>query len=248
MEGLNINVKVGLIDNVVYVAIKEDKMYLMKQLEDKIENGIYSLDDKVNIIKFIGGYNVICHSSYIFRMYMKNIYNKEILDSKELSAILEPYYREYDIEYLLSKVTTFSDEELCKLKPQNKVFYLVNSMLCREWSRKGNRIYEDLNEAYKLKDKWIWMKYLKKPLFFDGQGLEFVCYKEKKEKEIKVYDGDIKYSDFEKLLRQAEIWNVDKNNFYEYRCEQEKFSAKIRENIEDEGRIFIEAPDRKSVV
>ena len=48
----------------------------------------------------------------------------------------------------------------------------------------------------------------------------------------------IKYSDFEDLLKQNEIWNNGNDFNYEYRESQKEFSKSIRLNIENEEKIL----------
>ena len=252
-----------VLDNMIYLHINTtsfDPFYSKITRIDgmKVKNGditYYSASINENtinkyireLIVFIEELPIVCEErnfiKVILERYISNIRN-EVLDLQELCAILEPWQKDYRIINLFKEVTlldTFLDNS------SKYIFYVLNAFLCRLWDREeaikdNNRLYNILRVDYNIHEKWDWAKYLQKPLFFNYNDFDYVKYGEKEEIKKEYSGGRIPYKEFEKLLRRPEIWNRGKGFNYQYREEQEKFSLKIRETIEKEERIFIEAP------
>ena len=218
-------------------------------------NGITNIELKYitdNLLYFLEDFELICHSGELVKRFLKyhipSIKNK-ILDLMELAAILEPWRKEYSLDSLLFDLTNRNIKK--KYTPQKNVVYMIeitNALLCRLWyleernPKKKSSLYKILIQDYGLLEKWSWTKYLEKPLFFNDEEYKYVVYEKEKVNNISLDNIKIKYSDFEDLLKQEEIWNNGGDFNYQYRESQRNFSKKIRENIENEEKIFIEAP------
>ena len=219
--------------------------------EDDLNNG-YTLNEARDIlIEFIEDLPLICHNKYFeesfFSYYFPGIKNI-ILDSMELSCILEPSRKSFNVQDLLNETTTIRENEKHRgLEDSIHTMLIVNSLLCRLWqkeelSNKINNLYNELNKLFVNRKPWGWQEYLLKPIMFDPVDYPYVLFKETFLKPLKMNPIKINYEDYEKLLRDEKIWNNGGDFKYQYRPDQESISLQIRENYEKSKRIFIEAP------
>lgn len=206
---------------------------------------------KEELINFLEDLPLICHNANFerkfFASHIPEIKNK-IMDSMELAAILEPHRKEFNLDSLLREITNIDKSELHRgLDDSIDTLKVVNSLLCRQWTReekqkKKKTLYEIIMKDYTYLKNYDWTKYLLMPPFFNFEEYSYVNYEESKKEEIELEEIDIDYSQFEELLKKKEIWNNGGDFGYQYREDQKEFSKKIRENFEKEERIFIEAP------
>ncbi|AOR23528.1 helicase C-terminal domain-containing protein [Clostridium taeniosporum] len=219
--------------------------------EEELMNSRKLQDVKNELIDFLEDLPLICHNGDFekkFLSYYISEIKNQILDSMELAAILEPWRKEYNLDSLIKSVTKLEKDELHRgLEDSFDTLKVVNSLLCREWIREENKkkntsLYSIIDKDYEFLKKWEWKEYLLKPLMFNIDDYPYVSYEENKKQDIKLKKIDIDYSKYEELLKEEEIWNNGGDFGYKYREEQKSFSNKIRENIEREERIFIEAP------
>lgn len=202
-----------------------------------------------NLKNFIKDFDVICTKASFVKMMFMNLYPEysgDILDLLEFSAILEPWKKEFSIDTLLKETTNIEKENL---EETFKIMIVVNALLCRQWyrdenvqNRKKKSMYSILSVDYGLKARWNWTKYLEKPLMFTYEGFEYVNYIDNKIIKPELKKVKIPYKEYEDLLKRKDIWNNGNDFGYEYRESQLKFAKKIRENIDKEEKIFIEAP------
>lgn len=207
---------------------------------------------KDEVKEFLEDLPLICHNGNFERRFLRrnmpDIEN-EIMDSLELCAILEPCRKEYNLDSLIKDLTYIKKNEAHRaLDDSIDTLKVVNSLLCRLFDKedKNNKkktLYEKIMYNYDYLKNWCWTKYLLRPAFFSLGEFDYVNYEDK----IEVHqntneDKKIDYKQYEKLFRNLEIWNNGSNFVYQYRKEQEEFAKKIRENIERDERIFIEAP------
>ena len=62
-----------------------------------------NIEIKKKLIDFLGDKKIICHNGEFERAFLNHYIpeiKNEILDSMELMVILEPYHKEYNLEYL----------------------------------------------------------------------------------------------------------------------------------------------------
>ncbi|SFC21089.1 helicase C-terminal domain-containing protein [Clostridium uliginosum] len=219
--------------------------------EDELMNARALDDIKNELVDFLENLPLICHNggfeNKFLSYHIPEIKNK-IIDSMELASILEPWRKEYNLDSLLREVTSIDKNELHRgLEDSIDTLKVVNSLLCREWtreeSRKGKKsLYSIINKSYEFLKSWDWKEYLLKPILFTIEEYPYVSYEENKKEEIKFKKILVDYEKYEELLLNEEIWNNGGDFGYQYREDQKNFSKNIRENIEENTRMFIEAP------
>lgn len=252
------------------VKFKDDKVETFQTLirpRGRVPVGIYNLctglkeEDlylapslgaiRQSLSEFLEDLPLICHNGNFerkfFKYHLPQIKNT-IIDSMELAAVLEPYHKEYNLDALMKSVTSMDKNELHRgLDDSINTMKVVNSLLCRQWSREDRRrkkrtLYENINKNYPHLKKWTWNKYLLKPPFFIYDDYDYVSYEEKEKDKTVSRHIKIDYNMYEGLLRNENIWNSSGDFGYTYRKNQLELSKKIRENYERGERIFIEAP------
>lgn len=218
---------------------------------DDLYKGYTLIEAKRMLIEFIKDLPLICHNKSFeesfFSYYFPEVKNS-ILDSMELACILEPSRKNFNVQELLNEITTIREKEKHRgLKDSIHTMLIVNSLLCRLWQKEEeanriNHLYNELNKLFINRKPWGWIKYLLKPIMFDPVDYPYVLFKETFFKPLKMNPIKINYEDYEKLLRNENIWGNGGDFKYQYREDQESISLKIRENYEKSKRIFIEAP------
>lgn len=222
-------------------------------LEVDLETAPSLQDIKNDLLSFVEDYPLICHNGGFERKFLREHIKEmknEILDSMELAAILEPWRGEYNLEALLKKITDLDKAESHRaLEDSFDTMKAVNALLCRQFNRdednnnkKKASLYSLLIGQFGLKTRWPWTKYLDRPLLFTIENYNYVSYEENKDIKPKLKKIHIPYEEQENLLKRKDVWNNGGDFGYDYREEQRYFTEKIRENIESEGKIFIEAP------
>lgn len=206
---------------------------------------------KPELLEFLGDLPLICHNGNFerrfFKAYIKEIEN-EIMDSMELCAILELERKEYNLEALLQDMTTIKKNEAHRgLEDSIDTLIVVNALLCRLFDReekdiKKKSLYLQITKNYEHLQEWCWTKHLLRPAFLNFEQYKYVNYEEKIKENIILEDINIDYKKYEDLFENEKIWNNGGDFGYQYRKEQKEFAKKIRETIERNERIFIEAP------
>lgn len=206
---------------------------------------------KNELIEFLEELPLICPNGEFVKAFLNyniiEIKNK-IFDLMEISAILEPWRREYNLKSLLNDITILKRNPINRgLQDSFDTIIVLNSLLCRLWREEEGRnslepIYKTLIKGDEVLKSWNWTKYLLKPIMFNIDEYSYVNYNDNKEVQVPLKRLDINYKEYENLLRCPEIWENGGDFSYEYREEQKNISTKIRQNIENKERIFIEAP------
>lgn len=252
----------SIIDKVVYLYIQttitnKSSMIIIELI--KIDDGneisrnfiIDSREKQINYIseidKIIGDYYIITDQVDIIKNnhILKGIFKeKSLLDIRELIFILEPSINSIKITDLVKRLTTI---EIGKVEDKCILLKIIcNTFLCRQWQREESLnekeiLYNKINSLFGREECWKWNKYLLRPLMFSYDIHPYVIYDEGRDV-CKSNKKDIDYKKYEELLRDTELWNDEGKGAYQYRKDQERISRKIKENIENEKRIFIEAP------
>lgn len=204
------------------------------------------------VLDFLEDLPLVCHNAVFERKFLgfhiPDIKNT-IIDSMELTAILEPWRKEFNLDALIKEITNLGkNEDHRGLSDSIDTMKIVNSLLLRQWNReekytkRNKSLYEVILREYNYLKNWNWSKYLLRPLLLTYEKYPYVNYEENKKEEIKLKRIPIDYSLYENLLENEEIWNNGGDFGYQYRKDQKEFSKKIRENFERGERIFIEAP------
>lgn len=247
----------SILKNIIYLDVKFNKeesdidyIEAIKYFEDSIFNFKCNCKEEnffKSFLQFKGDLPIIIWEDSSEKVHkIKSILGiSNILNLIELIAILEPWQKEYTLDYILNE--TVKDEFISKSDSNViKMIKVTNSILSRQWhrdeksSRKKN-LYQILVQNYNLLDKWQWTRYIEKPLFYNYDDVNYVEYKKKKDNTTVTYDN-IDYNKYEDLLKDSNIWADEKSYKYEYRESQKNFSKAIRLNIENDSKIFIEAP------
>lgn len=207
---------------------------------------------EIEVAGFLGNLPVICHNLNFVRKFLNKYMSKvnnELLDSKEFAAILEPWRKEFTVESLIKEITNLNYINSNSALDQSiNLLIVINSLLCRQWTREESAakrkksMYLTLVRDYSLLNRWSWTKYLERPLIFTYEGYEYVNYEEDRTIKPNLKSIKVDYKRFEDLLKEVEIWNNGEDFKFQFREEQRVLAKKIRENIEREERILIEAP------
>lgn len=235
--------------------VKEIPQYIMNSVtnisvEDLKKAPLLEEVEK-KFMEFASGLPVISNNLKVEGSFLMSKFKRfpnKLLDLMELTAILEPWRKEYKIETLIDEITEIKSEEFTKGIDYCKFMIIIlNSLLCRQWdredqSKKKKNLYNILVSQYNLLNRWGWTKYLERPLFFSAEEYPYVVYENDKKNKSVNENMKIPYGKYEELLKDTRIWNSDEDFNYEYREDQYLFSKKIRENIEKDEKIFIEAP------
>ncbi|MDD6794450.1 MAG: DEAD/DEAH box helicase, partial [Clostridiaceae bacterium] len=221
--------------------------------EENLNKAPYINEVEEELLNFLENFPVICHnggleSGFIFE-YIKGFRN-DILDLMEFSAILEPWQKEFRLESLINQVTINNIDFIASgMDYCNYMMMLFNSLLCRQWDReerstkrRKTTLYQILTTQYNLSRRWPFTKYLERPLMFSAAKFPYVNFDETKKSTLKLKKISVDYTKYEDLLKDKAIWNNGGDFNYEFRKDQWLFTKKIRENVERDEKIFIEAP------
>lgn len=243
MSTFNEYVKIDNLDFNLSLEIK-------RNLTDReIKEAVSKINSIENLKQFIKELDVICSKASFVKMMIMNLYPEymgNVLDFMEFAAILEPWKKEFTADSLIREITNIENIDIDE---PFKLMISVNALLCRQWYRdekaankKKKSMYSILCSDYGLKNRWCWTNYIEQPLMFNYEGFEYVNYIDNKVTRPELDKIRIPYKEYEDLLKRKEIWNNGNDFGYEYRESQLKFAKSIRENIERDEKIFIEAP------
>lgn len=233
----------------------------------KIEDFNEALDLEIireKLLEFVEDMEIICHNSSLkkrfFDEYIPELKNK-IIDSMELAAILEPYHKEYNLSYLKNKITSDKSNE------KNRALYdaidtinIVNSLLMRLNKKEQSegslepltfKINSYLNQ-FGL-PSWCWSKHIDSANYnIKEDDINYKDFDENqvnrdKEQEKYIFNKiHSKYSPYEDLLKEKNIWASKEGFIYEFRPGQYELTKTIRETFiknNDSAKIAcIEAP------
>lgn len=214
------------------------------------------------LIDFVGNETIVCHNmeskKKFLNFYIKSLNNK-VIDSMELAIILEPYHKEYSLDYLKKNLIKNSEDEKNRaLSDAIDILNVVNALLIRHKKREEGTLeplsfkLDSLLRKHNL-PRWNWSYYIdnaeydkdiKLDIFFDGENNNKKIHINK-EKEVfnKIYTNGKSY---EELLKDKDIWVSKEGFMYEYRPGQYELTKTIRETFKGNGGTAkiacIEAP------
>lgn len=213
---------------------------------------------KDKLLSFLEDKTIICHNGDFERKfisyYIPNFQN-EIIDSMELAAILEPYHKEFNLEYLKNELT--NDKEIEKHRAIDDVIdtiKVVNALLMRlKEDENKSRSLESLTfkinsylNKFKL-DKWCWSSYIDSANYdlkdIDVRYNDDINLKNDNKRNMKSIIDEYRYG-YEYLLKKEDIWQSKKGFNYEFRPGQFELAKEIRETMNTRGEDIacIEAP------
>jgi ATP-dependent DNA helicase DinG len=212
------------LDNVVFLNISD---------EIKIEN-----KDIKNIDEIKNDKKIITNNKNLAKKILKG--NFEILDITELAMILEPYHKDYSIDYL-SKV-------LIKNPTDNSLLEILKALFLRHKKREEGTLEPltfKINSFFTENnfDKWNWSEFLDSNNSYDIEIIE-ENEKIKRKPNKEVFDKIYSHSkDYEELLKDKKIWQSKEGFVYEYREGQFELTKTIKETFRGNSKVScIEAP------
>lgn len=228
------------------IKIKDGyKYYFHKEVEyEKYSSQLfYGMESYgIKFSTFIEDFPIICHNAYKVEKIL-SCFRNVLLDSKELSIILEPSLKKLDLKYIVSHITTLKIKTLDdSIVDVENTLYLVNALLVRLWSR-GMDYYNIIGE-FEEGEKWRWCSYLipmekNLDIHKDYILIGDIYLEEKTEglmpiKELNLYEG---------LFKEEDMWKAKGKNFhYAFREGQYIMAKNIREVLEKKSILSIEAP------
>lgn len=225
--------------------------------KEDLNNAPNLLDIKGNLIRFLGDKKIICHNGEFEKKFLEHYIpeiKNEILDSMELAVILEPYHKEYNLEYLKNTLTKDSTNEKHRaLEDTIDTIKVVNALLLRLKDEESKSMTLE-NLTFKINstlnrfglNKWTWSEIIDEGNY-DIENSN-VIYEDdeavignKKNLKNTLIDNRFSYED---LLKKSEIWQSKKGFNYEFRPGQFDLSKTIRETMNTRGENIacIEAP------
>ncbi|MDO5011599.1 MAG: exonuclease domain-containing protein, partial [Intestinibacter bartlettii] len=221
---------------------------------------------KKDFLDFLEDKIIICHNKKFeesFINYYIGQVNNKFIDSMELAGVLEPFHKEFNLDYLKKKITkNKQDEKHRALSDIKDTIDVVNALILRFKDRleKEEKLtlypltfeIDSLLNKYSL-ENWQWSDFINNANYDLKEKTNTVYEKENdkisskkndlKEEEIFKLLGDYK-SNYEELLKQGDIWNSKKGFIYEFRQGQYDLTKLIREtfNKNVNNIACIEAP------
>lgn len=225
--------------------------------KEDLNNAPNLIDIKRDLIGFLGDKKVICHNGEFEKKFLAHYIpeiKNEILDSMELSAILEPYHKEYNLEYLKNVLTNDSSSEKHRaLDDAIDTIKVVNALLMRLRDEENKSMTLE-NLTFKINstlnrfglDKWKWSQIIDGGNYdLENIGVRYDSDRDIVENKKNLKDTliDHRFS-YEYLLKKSEIWQSKKGFNYEFRPGQFDLSQTIRETMNTRGENIacIEAP------
>lgn len=226
----------------------------------EIAHDIEKVEDE--LINFVEDSLIICHDLSLkrkfFEYHMPKLKNK-FIDLIELAVILEPYHKEYSLEYLKNNLTACDSK--IKNRALSDVFDIINILNCLlvRFNNYEKSTLEPLSfkiNSYLKKfnlSTWEWSKFLEDANYDLSNNINIKKeYKKPNSKEEKKKERETlkilneEKNNYEELLRYKTIWENKEGFTYEYRTGQYELTKMIRElfrNSEDDEKIAcIEAP------
>ena len=225
--------------------------------QSDLDNAPTVCEIKKKLSDFLGDKKIICHNGEFERAFLNHFIpeiKNEILDSMELMVILEPYHKEYNLEYLKNTLT--KDKSIEKHRAIDDVvdtINIINAVLMRLKDKESKAMTLE-NLTFKINstlsrfglNKWIWSELIDNGNYnIDNIDViyEDEKYKNENKRDLKNTLIDHRFS-YEHLLKKKEIWQSKKGFNYEFRPGQFELSKIIREtmNTRSENIACIEAP------
>ena len=220
---------------------------------------------KKDFLNFIEDKTIICHSKNFEEEFLSlhiGKINNKFIDSMELAAVLEPFHREFNLDYLKKALTKNKEDESHRaISDASDTIDVVNALILRFRDRLEK---EDKLTLYPLTfeidsylnkhslGNWDWSEYIN-TADYDLKDKTNTVYEKKEDdnkkndnsKEEEIFKLMGKYnSNYEELLKEDGIWGSKKGFIYEFRQGQYDLTKLIRETFHNKVNNIacIEAP------
>lgn len=194
------------------------------------------------LLEFIGDYPIIIHElsfqieflrKYIF---MDKNYKNEFLDSMQLAMILEPYHKDFNLNYLAQNITKLNRNKQNRALNDAMInIQVINSLILRLFKNEESRLdklYFNLDQYFLTAnlEKWEWSKYLV-DIENKHDYEKYVLYENIDNKFSNNHNIDLgKYkNNYEELLKIKELWESSKDFSYTFRPRQYEFTKFIKD-------------------
>lgn len=239
---------------------------LCKNLNQKDLDKAPLLDEvKKDFLDFIEDKTIICHNKNFEKEFLSlhiGKINNKFIDSMELAAILEPFHREFNLDYLKKAITKNKEDEVHRaIYDVVDTIDVVNALILRFKDRLEK---DDKLTLYPLTfeidsylnkhslENWDWSEYIN-GANYDLKDLTNTVYEKKEDKKAKIDNSKEeeifklmgKYNaEYEELLKEESIWGSKKGFIYEFRQGQYDLTKLIRETFNNisSNIACIEAP------
>lgn len=239
---------------------------LCKNLNQKDLDKAPSLDEvKEDFLAFIEDKTLICHNKNFEKEFLSlhiGKINNKFIDSMELAAILEPFHREFNLDYLKKAITKNKDDEVHRaIYDAIDTIDVVNALILRFKDRTEKDDKLTLTpltfdiDSYLNKHSlgnWDWSEYINNADYDlkDETNTVYEKKEDKKQKSDNSKEEEIfklmgKYNaSYEELLKEEDIWGSKKGFIYEFRQGQYDLTKLIRETFHSPSNNIacIEAP------
>ncbi|MDY4576217.1 MAG: exonuclease domain-containing protein, partial [Intestinibacter sp.] len=239
---------------------------LCKNLNQKDLDKAPLLDEvKKDFLAFIEDKTLICHNKNFEKEFL-NLHigkiNNKFIDSMELAAILEPFHREFNLDYLKKAITKNKDDEVHRaIYDVIDTIDVVNALILRFKDRleKDNKLtlypltfdIDSYLNKHSL-ENWDWSEYINNA-DYDLKDETNTVYEKKEDekqkndnsKEEEIFKLMGKYNaSYEELLKEENIWGSKKGFIYEFRQGQYDLTKLIRKTFHSTSNNIacIEAP------
>ncbi|MGN1033298.1 MAG: exonuclease domain-containing protein, partial [Intestinibacter sp.] len=242
---------------------------LCKNLNQKDLDKAPLLDQiKEDFLDFIEDKTIICHNKNFEKEFLSSHIgkiNNKFIDSMELAAILEPFHREFNLDYLKKAITKNKEDEAHRaIYDVVDTIDVVNALILRFRDRleKDNKLtlYPLTFEIDSYLNKhslgsWDWSEYINNANYDLKDDTNTVYEKDydkdkihkesDNSKEEQIFKLMGKYdASYEELLKEKDIWGSKKGFIYEFRQGQYDLTRVIRETFHNNTSNIacIEAP------
>ena len=220
---------------------------------------------KKDFFNFIEDKTIICHNKNFEEEFLSlhiGKINNKFIDSMELAAVLEPFHREFNLDYLKKALTKNKEDESHRaISDASDTIDVVNALILRFRDRLEK---EDKLTLYPLTfeidsylnkhslGNWDWSEYIN-AADYDLKDKTNTVYEKKEDdnkkndnsKEEEIFKLMGKYnSNYEELLKEDGIWGSKKGFIYEFRQGQYDLTKLIRDTFHNKvsNIACIEAP------
>ncbi|SHK81960.1 ATP-dependent DNA helicase DinG [Clostridium cavendishii DSM 21758] len=215
---------------------------------EDLNNGIDISEALFKLSNFLEDLPLICHKGKFQHAFLTSYYREhslnfknEILDTMELFALLEPYHKEFNLDYFIKQKLSGSlnYEKNRALEDAKDTILVLNQVL------ENNNITIFLNDYSINLLNWNWLSYLTnysthvetEKIFKGSMPISSINMKTERKK-----IGNLKLiKECEESLKDIELWKEISPN-YIFRKAQYEVTKNVRKSINQKAFSIMEAP------